>query len=352
MKLSILIVNWNSKDLLRPCLETIRETCADLSPQVVVVDGGSFDGSAEMVRDEFPGVDFVQARENVGFGCSNNLGFRRVEGDYVLLLNPDTELRPGAVQRLLAALEADPGAGLAGARLLNSDGSIQFFGIHHLPTPLNTAFDTNGRRERWWNERLEREKDGNPWQVEAVSGACMLLKSETFRKVGGFDPRYFMYAEDMDLCLKIRRMGLEILHVPDALVVHHGGGSSGGNFSRFSAVMIREALYTYFRLNHGLASAVVYRFTTGCSAAVRAMGSLVLSTAATGPKQERRKKAASKWGVVLGWALGREGWAVSYFTDAATTERSRAMDSNLPSSEPVDVLNGMFQSPEPESRPV
>lgn len=320
MKLSILIVNWNSRDLLRRCLETIRGTCGDLAPQVVVVDGGSFDGCAEMILGEFPDVDFVQARENVGFGCSNNLGFRLVTGEYVLLLNPDTELRPGAVHRLLGALEAAPDAGLAGARLLNTDGSIQFSGIHPLPTPLNTALDTNGRRARWWKRRLAG-RDESPWRVEAVSGACMLLKSETFRRAGGFEPRYFMYAEDMDLCLKVRRMGLRILHVPDALVVHHGGGSSGGTFSRFSAVMIREALRTYFSLNHGSGMAAAYRFTTAVSAAARASLAAAASLVAAGERRERLRLATAKWKVVLGWALGRERWAEEHFSEERSAQR-------------------------------
>ena len=104
MKLSILIVNWNSKDYMRECLHSISGTCGHLSPQVVVVDGGSFDGCAEMLAAEFPEVEFVQSPENIGFGRSNNLGFERVTGEALLLLNPDTELQPGAVDALLTAL--------------------------------------------------------------------------------------------------------------------------------------------------------------------------------------------------------------------------------------------------------
>lgn len=312
MKLSILIVNWKSKDYLRECLLSIQSTRDALAPQIVVVDGGSFDGCAEMVAREFPEVDFVQSQANIGFGRSNNLGFQRVTGEAVLLLNPDTELSPRALNEMMAGLLDLPDAGLIGARLLNSDGSLQLSSVHSLPTPWNAAVDSDCLRQRWW--RVKGPALGSqPMEVEAVSGACMMLRSEVFRRLGGFDPRYFMYAEDMDLCLKVCRSGLKIYHVSRAVVVHHGGGSSKTQFSRFSVVMIREAIGVYFRSNFGRFQAGQYRLLMGGAAAARILALLFTWLVAGKANRNARWVSILKWWAVVRWSLGLEGWAAERF---------------------------------------
>lgn len=308
MKLSILIVNWNSCELLRKCLRSIRTTHDGLDPQVVVVDGGSFDGCGDMVTREFPEVEFVQCPDNIGFGRANNLGFARVAGETLLLLNPDTELQPGALEEMLQALDAIPGTGLVGAGLLNPDGSNQLTSIHPAPTPWNCAVDCEWLRRRWWRTKGPRTDDA-PVEVEAVSGACMMLRADLFRRLGGFDPRYFMYAEDMDLCHRVRKAGWRIHHVPRAHVVHHGGGSSATRFNGFATVMIREALSLYMRANLGLGAALLHRALITVSATVR-IGLLVPALAAGGKAlRTRRVLAIRKWWTVLRWSLGMEGWA-------------------------------------------
>lgn len=312
MKLSILIVNWNSCELVRKCLLSIRATHGGLDPQVVVVDGGSYDGCGEMIRREFPEVEFVQCPDNIGFGRANNLGFAKVAGETLLLLNPDTELQPGALDGLLHALHSYPGTGLAGARLLNPDGSNQMTSIHPAPTPWNCAIDCDRLRRRWWRTKGPRA-DAAPVEVEAVSGACMILRADLFRRLGGFDPRYFMYAEDMDLCRRIRRAGWRIRHVPGARVIHHGGGSSATRFNAFPTVMIREALSLYMRANLGRGAALLHRTLTTLSAVARI--ALLAPAVAAGPKALRRRRALAvrKWWTVLRWSLGMEPWAARSF---------------------------------------
>jgi GT2 family glycosyltransferase len=312
MTLSILIVNWNSKQYVRNCLESIRRTCGGLAPQVIVVDGGSFDGCGEMLAAEFPEVEFVQSPDNIGFGRANNLGFKRVTGEVLLLLNPDTELHPEAVDALLGELRQCPETGAVGARLLNSDGSLQFAAIHPLPTPWNAAFDSDWLRRRWWNAE-ERGTGMIAFDVEAISGACMMLRSETFRKLGGFDPRYFMYAEDMDLCFRIHKSGLKIRHAPRAVVTHHGGGSSGTQFSKFSAVMIREALAFYFTTHHGPSRALLYRMLIMVSATVRIPLLLVMAAIRTADARAASMTSIVKWWTLLRWALGKENWSADWF---------------------------------------
>jgi GT2 family glycosyltransferase len=312
MTLSIVIVNWNSKEFLRKCLESIRETRGGLATQVIVVDGGSFDGCREMLEAEFPEVEFIQSPDNIGFGRCNNLGFELVTGENLLLLNPDTELLPGSLGTLLDEIHKRPEAGMIGARLLNTDGSLQYSAVHPLPSPWNAAFDSDRSRRRWWNAK-GRRTGTHAFEVEAISGACMMMRSDTFRKVGGFDTRFFMYAEDMDLCYRIHQTGLKILHAPQAVVTHHGGGSSGTQFSKFSTVMIREALAFYFKTHHGPASAILYRMLIMVSAGVRIP--CLCAVAALGSAGARASSLISiaKWWTLLRWALGREDWSAVWF---------------------------------------
>jgi GT2 family glycosyltransferase len=312
MTVSILIVNWNSKDLLRQCLLSIRHTCVDLRPQIIVVDSGSFDGCAEMLASEFPEVEFVQSNHNIGFGRANNLGLTHVTGEAVWVLNPDTEVQTGTLQTLLGELERLPDAGIVSPRLLNTDLTLQV-SVHALPKPVRQALDSEILRRvlspyALWAPPSDFTPPGTV-PVEAVAGAAMLMRTETFRSVGGFTPTYFMYAEDMDLCFKILRARLRIYHVPAADVVHHGGASSSVQGSSFSAVMMREALHSYMVLNHGVQSAWTYRLVTGVNALFRL---LVLAPGlVVGDERNRlaRKAAFARWRSVLSWSCGGQKWA-------------------------------------------
>lgn len=305
--LSILIVNWRSKDYLRRCLKTVQVTCMDLSPQIVVVDGGSFDGCGEMLAVEFPDVEFVQSPDNVGFGRSNNLGFTKVRGKFLLLLNPDTELRPRSLERMIAAMDALPEAGILGPRLLNTDGSLQVYCVRALPTPFNRAVDSNLFRNLFprsgmWGS-LAAFESPVPAPVEAVSGACMLIQAETFRRVNGFSPQYFMYGEDMDLCAKVRAAGWRVFHVPDAEVVHHGGGSSKEQVNLFATEKMRESWDIYMTLNRGPFSVFLYRLLQLISAIIRMAISSVGYCFSSGRRKLRFSVSLKKWFCVLRWAL-------------------------------------------------
>jgi GT2 family glycosyltransferase len=308
--LSILIVNWNSKDYLRRCLQTVRSTCAEMSPQIIVVDNASFDGCAEMLAAEFPEVEFVQSSENLGFGRANNLGFQRVRGEYLLLLNPDTELRPGAVARMVEALRTVLGAGITAPRLLNSDGSLQTSCVQALPTPWNQAMDCD--LARWM---FPRSKTWGTWEafhsqapvaVEAASGACMLMRSETFRQVGGFTNEYFMYGEDMDLCAKVWRNGLKVCHVPGAVVVHHGGGSSSQSLNRLSDVCLRDSVHRFIRMHQGLIAAVLYRALMTLTATIRLVVCASVWLCSGKVLNSTGSHTLRKWSAILRWSVGLE----------------------------------------------
>jgi N-acetylglucosaminyl-diphospho-decaprenol L-rhamnosyltransferase len=302
-KISVIIVNWRSKDFVRKCLLSLASSRAALDIEIIVVDGGSFDGCDEMLAKEFPDVIFCQTGANVGFGAANNHGASRATGEYVWLLNPDTEVNGEAANLLLDALQSPRCVGMVGAKLLNSDGSIQTSCVQSLPTALNQAFDSELLRRNfglWGMAALDSQSE--PVAVEAISGACMMIRRSDFSLVGQFDPRYFMYAEDMDLCCKIRRQGLCILYVPEAQVVHHGGGSSQKQPSEFTVMQMRESVFVYLKANHGILHAWFYRLCMGASSVCRIA---VISVIRLIPRRNSDSLVGSiqKWKTTLNWCL-------------------------------------------------
>jgi GT2 family glycosyltransferase len=314
--LSVIIVNWNSKDYVRQCLKTLFTQCQNMGLEVIVVDGGSFDGCDLMIAAEFPQVIFIQVKQNVGFARANNAGFERATGKFVWLLNPDTEVIGQAATTLLQTLQSRREIGMVGARLLNSDGSLQTSCVQSLPTALNQALDSEFLRRRfpqwsfWGIGALQSQ--AQPVEVEAICGACMMLRREDFERVGRFNPGYFMYGEDMDLCLKIHQAGLKIVYVPGAEVRHHGGGSSQKQFSKFSAVLMREAVTFYLSSNFSIFHAWFYRFCMAVSALGRIAALLAVRLVARSESKVKNFFSLQKWTAILRWSFGGERWARAY----------------------------------------
>lgn len=313
MDLSIIIVNWNSAAYVRQCLGSLAQFPPTRSHEIIVVDSGSFDACGEMLAREFPAAIFVQSSDNIGFASANNLGMSRAQGKYLLFLNPDTEVHGGAVDQLLQTLERHPDAGIVGARLLNADGSLQTSCVQAFPTLLNQVLDSDMLYRAWprsslWGIAALSDASARPKPVEVVSGACLLIKRAVFEIVNGFDQRFFMYSEDLDLCYRVKQAGFDRLYEPAATITHHGGGSSNSARSMFSVVMTRESVCRFFRLNHGPAAAFGYRATTGLAALVR----LPIVTGVWLVKKmsgDKNYGAVKKWIAILRWSLGLEAWA-------------------------------------------
>jgi len=231
--LSIIIVNWNTREMLAGCLKSIeegrrkKEDLVAPTIEVIAVDNASSDGSAVMVRERFPWATLIENAENVGFAAANNQGIREAAGRYVMLLNSDTEVRPGALEALLRFMETHPRAGACGARLVNADGSLQP-SCHPMLTP---------GREFWRLMFLDkllpratypmaRWDATSPRRVEVIKGACLLLRREALEQVGPLDDNYFMYTEEVDLCHRLAQAGWELWWEPRAQVVHFGEASS------------------------------------------------------------------------------------------------------------------------------
>lgn len=227
MDLSVIIVNWNTRELLRQCLESVYRTSGDLATELIVVDNGSSDGSGAMVRDRFPLATLIENAENRGFASANNQAMGIAHGRYLLLLNSDTRVCAGAFTELVAFMEDAPAVGAVGPRLLNADGSLQP-SCHPMLTPW---------REFWRLMFLERVRrlatydmarwpTDRPHRVEVIKGACLLLRREALDQIGLLDERYFMYTEEVDLCYRLVLAGWELYWLPKALVIHYEGQSA------------------------------------------------------------------------------------------------------------------------------
>ncbi len=307
--LSIIVVNWNSAAFTQKCLASIYRNLANLDCEVIVVDNASFDGCDCLVKAQFPQVIFLQSEINCGFARANNLALERSTGRNILYLNPDTEVIGDALQTLVKALESLPHAGMVGARLLNSDLTLQTTCVSALPSIVNQALATNLLRNafpkwRLWGMQPLYNGRNTPDRVQAISGACMLGKREVIDNVGAFTTDYFMYAEDMDLCAKIRKAGWDIYYIPTAELVHHGGGSSANKGNNFSNLAMRDSIARYMELHHGRMYAFMYRLSTAAIAVCR----LIILVAALPlflyPRLNHRLlRALSKWSAILLWSL-------------------------------------------------
>lgn len=315
----IIVVNWNTCRDLECCLASVENTRRGTKVQVIVVDNGSFDGSAELVARRFSWAEFLQLPENVGFGRANNLAFEKVRAPLTLFLNPDAELLPGALESMIRAMHALPDAGLIGPKILNADGSLQVTCVRRLPTVWNRCAQSAFLERRWLRRTIGEAE--NPVEVECVSGACMLVRSEVFRTVQGFSPEFFIYGEDVDLCFKVRALRWRIYYVPEAAVIHAGGKSSAKQFSRFSAVGVRAAEHAVLKKWRGVVSAALYRCLLALGAVVRIFCLACILTLRGGEGAfSRCRIGIQKWWAILRWCLGRERWADELFRPRAARD--------------------------------
>ena len=250
-RVSIIIVTYNSLGQIDACLESLART---LSPdhETIVVDNASPDGTADAVKQRWPSIRVIDAGSNVGFARANNVGIRHSSGRFVLLLNPDTEVRPGAITRLVEALHARTDAAVAGPRLVDEHGRSELsFGSMIGPvSELRQKLLVRGNDEgapfvRRYVEWLTRR----PRVVDWVSGACLLVRRKDAEAVGLLDERYFIYTEDVDFCAAIRARGRKVLFIPDA-EVRHLRGRSVRSLQQATEVAYRRSQLAFYAKHH------------------------------------------------------------------------------------------------------
>jgi GT2 family glycosyltransferase len=250
MVLTIVIINWNTKEDLLSCLSSIWKERGGVEKEVFVVDNGSKDGSAEAVRKEHPLTKVLENETNWGFARAVNLALRQMKGRYALLLNPDTRLKKESTERLISFMDDHPKVGVVGPQLLNSDGSKQN-SIANFPTLATELL--NKSLLRWLFPKKFPGKERNytePIEVDSVIGACMMVRQETLKQVGLLDENYFLFLEETDWCYRIRAAGWNVYHCPRAEIIHFQGKSAGAEKGRARLEYYRSR-YHFFKKNRG-----------------------------------------------------------------------------------------------------
>lgn len=274
LDISIIILNYNTRDLLRDCLRSVLTSQMSGGYEVIVVDNRSTDQSAEMVEREFPGVMLIRSPRNGGFSHGNNQGLRLAAGRYVMLLNPDTVLPPDALPVLVSFMDQTPEAGVCGPRLVRADGTLDLACRRSFPTPevslyrllgLSKLFPKSPRFARYNLTFLDEHKSA---EVDAVVGACMIVRAEAISQAGLLDEQFFMYGEDLDWAYRIKQLGWKVFYNPAVTVLHYKRESSRQRpvktiveFYRAMLVFHRKhfARKTFFLLNWLIVAGIYLR---------------------------------------------------------------------------------------------
>lgn len=304
--LTISIVNTNNRALLKRCLDTIATSARGVRLEVIVVDNASTDGSAEMLRADHPDVHVIENPERDGYGRSHNRAIRIARGDFILVLNEDMEMLGGAVERMLAAARRADNLGVMGCRILNPDKSLQH-SCFRQPSllgelfeslfPYTIAFPRARLRSKMydWPHDAQRE-------VDIVVGCCMLIPRAVIDRVGTFDPNFYIYSEEHDLCKRIRDNGFRIVFTPEAEMIHYGGQTTQRMSLRMALIQL-DSRIRYFRKHRGAVSALLFRGILLVGASARLVGWAALHVVKR--RQDRRTaERVSEYSASLKFVVG------------------------------------------------
>jgi len=255
MDLSIIIVNYNTKALLRQTLESVFRNHPKYRFEVFVVDNNSSDGSCGMIQEMFPQVDLIKNGKNLGFSRANNQAIRISQGRYILLLNSDTVVLPGALDTMIEFLEENPHVGAAGCKVVLPKGKLDLACRRSFPTPLNALFQAVGLSKLFPKSPLFAQynltylDEDKTYPVDCIVGAFMMVRRETIEQVGLLDELFFMYGEDIDWCYRIKQAGWEIYYHPKAKIIHYKGASSEKRKYRM-IYEFHRAMVTFYRKHY------------------------------------------------------------------------------------------------------
>lgn len=279
MKLSIVIVAWNVREDLTACLRSIGDTRERY--QVIVVDNASTDGTAGAIRRDFPDVQLIGNEKNRGFAAANNQGFAIAQGEYLLLLNPDTVVGAGALETMLEFMEKHEDVGVCGSLLLNTDGTIQpstrqFPGFrsafYH-----GTIFRSVGLFRGHYQRYMMRDfKPNRATDVDQVMGAAFMTRRSVVDQVGPLDERFFVYYEEVDFCYRVKRAGWRVVIVPEARITHHGGASSE-QVPIAARMMVLTSFMKYMRKHRGALQTALFNCLFKPGVLLRYISEMVVS---------------------------------------------------------------------------
>ena len=232
MDLSIIIVNYNVKEFLQNLLHSAEKASSRISKEIIVIDNASDDGSVDIIKQKFPTVKLIINKNNIGFGSANNQGLKIAQGKYILFINPDCIVSENTFDKMISFFNEHPDCGLAGCKILNSDGSLQLACRRSFPGPWTSFTKVTGLSNLFPGSRIFARynltylDENRIHEVDAVSGSFMMIKRDAYEKVGGFDDQFFMYGEDLDLCYRVQKAGFKVYYVPDTQIIHYKGEST------------------------------------------------------------------------------------------------------------------------------
>ncbi len=264
-KISIVIVNYNVKEYLEQALISIQRALVDISSDIWVVDNASVDGSVEHIRNRFPDVKLVESKENLGFGRANNVALAKAQGEFIVMINPDTVVQEDTFSKLLTFFEETPDAGAATCKVINPDGSFSVDCRHSIPTPMIAFWKVTGMSKLFPKSKIFAKYNltyldpDDTYPVPGISGCFMMVRKSVLDKVGYFDERFFMYCEDIDLCHRINLSGSKIYYVPTSQIIHYKGESTKKNNIDY-VITFNKALYQFFEKYYAQSTVFIYRW--------------------------------------------------------------------------------------------
>lgn len=308
---SVCIVNWNTRNLLYKCVQSIRTLTRGVNYEIIIVDNDSKDNSIALVKKYCPECIIVESRENLGFGKGNNKAVRKASGKYIFYLNPDTELITNAIYKMYKCLEDNGTYGAVGVRLVGPDGKIQFTCARTFPTPFRQFSYLSMLNRLFPNSRMLSAVEMDYWdhsdsrEVDCISGACIMVRKEIVDQLNGFDENIFMYAEDVDLCFRIKERGWKIYYLATELIFHHEGASSKKRADRyFSTVMQRESNYYFLSKHFGRGVALKYKIAVCLGSLIRLFLIIISAPSIISGSKRMIIDIFGKYMNILLWAIG------------------------------------------------
>lgn len=298
---TIVIVSYNTREILQNCLEALYRGSDGIGMEVFVVDNDSRDNSAQMVRETFPQVRLIANKANLGFAAANNQAFMLAKGHYIILLNPDAYVGPSSIPNAVKFMDQNPRCGLCGGKIISPEGKLEP-SARRFPTPLFKLLTLSGLSARFPKSRIfNRHEFGEfahnrPLEVDWVPGTFTIIRKEMLEKIGEFDERFFIYYEETDLCLRAKKAGWSIFFIPDAEVMHIGGACSKTRKDKTFDSAASQVLsfrmrseWLYYRKNHGIIALLASSGVELCWNAIRYAKNLLLPS----PEAHDKKAAAS-----------------------------------------------------------
>jgi len=311
--LSICIVSWNISKKLIECLGSIYKHSKDLNIEVLVFDNASSDNTVEMIKNNFPQITLIENQTNIGFGRGNNVAINKSNGNYVLLINPDILIVEPCLKKMIKSLETLPQAGVIGCKLVNIDGSIQKSYFEKFPTPISELFWGMMLHKIFNYPLYSTTNITSNTEIAWIVGGCMMLRREVIAELKGFDERFFMYGEDIDLCFRIKNMGLKSYYLPNIKMLHYHGVSSKKQKKRyFAAVMQREAMKIFMEKHYGESTAFLYQLIWMVSGLVRVflllVGFVIVLLTFNNKKLHVLFETIENYVHIVSWGFGFEKW--------------------------------------------